>query len=189
MIASARDLLVLTEADFERLPDEGSWEVVNGRAIFSPGADIPHQEISIVLFEAFRRQLKKLGSGWVFPTVNVFVPPPEDAIGEIQNRVPDLIVATHVPKKRFHPDQPPELVIEILSTPRGNVERTEKIDDYARGGILEYWIVDPFARAIEVYTLRGAKYELKQKARKGSLRPEAFPRVTIDVDEVWAVLK
>ena len=183
-----QDVLVLTEADFERLPDEGRWEVAHGRAILSPGADIPHQEISIALFEAFHRQLKKLGVGRVLPTVNVLVPPPEDSIGEIQNRIPDLVVATHVPEKRYHPDRPPELVIEILSTPRGNVERTEKLDDYARGGIGEYWIVDPFARTVEVYLLCGADYELNETVRQGSLRPRSFPGVVIDVDEVWAVL-
>jgi len=41
---------------------------------------------------------------------------------------------------------PPELVIEILASRRGNVERTEKHDDQARGGMGEYWIVNPIDR-------------------------------------------
>jgi Uma2 family endonuclease len=49
---------------------------------------------------------------------------------------------------------------KILSTRRGNIERTEKLDDYARAGIAEYWIVDPFERAFEVYHLEESKYKL-----------------------------
>ena len=188
VIATMQDVMVLTEEDFDRLPDEGVWEVVDGRAVFSPGPEIIHQEISVALFRAFDRQLRELGTGRVLPTVNVFVPPPEGSIGEIQNRVPDLVVAAHVPKKRYRPDHPPELVIEILSTPRGNVERTEKLDDYARGGIREYWIVNPFDRSVEVYLLSGPEYQLKETVRHGSLRPDTFPGVAVPVEEIWAVL-
>ena len=180
--------MILTEEDFDRLPDEGVWEVAGGRAVLSPGADVVHQEISVALFTALDRQLRELGIGRVLPTVNVFVPPPDASISEIQNRIPDLVVATHVPKQRYRPEHPPEFVIEILSTPRGNVERTEKIDDYARGGIREYWIVDPFDRSVEVYVLSGTEYLLKETVRQGSLRPESFPGVVVPVDEIWAVL-
>ena len=85
-------------------------------------------------------------------------------------------MTSHVPKKRYRPDHPPELVIEILSTPRGNVERTEKLDDYARGGIREYWIVNPFDRCVEVYVLTGPEYQLKETVGHGSLCPEPLPR-------------
>ena len=180
--------MVLTEQDFDRLPDEGTWEVVEGRAVLSPGPDIPHQLVSGALFRIFDRELGRRQTGLVMTTVNVFLPPPEGSIGEIQNRVPDLVVTSHVPKKRYRPDHPPELVIEILSTPRGNVERTEKLDDYARGGIREYWIVNPFDRCVEVYVLTGPEYQLKETVGHGSLCPEPFPGVVVPVDEIWAVL-
>ncbi len=188
VIRTVQDVMVLTEEDFDRLPDDGVWEVVDARAVSRPGSDIPHQLVSSALFRIFDRQVGRRQTGRVLTTVNVLVPPPEGSIGEIQNRIPDLVVATHVPKKRYRPDQPPELVIEILSTPRGNVERTEKLDDYARGGIGEYWIVNPFDRSIDVYVLTGPEYQLKETARQGSLRPESFPGVVVPVDEIWAVL-
>jgi hypothetical protein len=45
MIAAMREVLVLTRTDFERLPDEGRWEVVEGTAILVPPPEIEHQEI------------------------------------------------------------------------------------------------------------------------------------------------
>ena len=189
MIATAEDLIVRTKADFDRLPEEGLWEVVDGRAILLPVSDIPHQEVSTALLLAFHAGLKVLGSGFVFPTVNVFVPPPKGALGEVQNRIPDLVVSKHRPKKNFEVGHPPELVIEILSTPRGNVERTEKLDDYARAGIGEYWIVNPFDRSIEVYVLREGDYALRETISQGALSAQAFPGLKINLQEIWAVLR
>ena len=186
MISTTQDLMVRTEADFDRLPEDGVFEVVDGRAILSPGNDPMHQDISGALFLAFQRQLKALGYGYVVQAVNVFLPPPRGSVGEIQNRVPDLVVSRRPPKDRFRANEPPELVIEILATPRGNVERTEKMDDYARAGIAEYWIVNPFARLIEVYLLRDGDY-VRQPAPV-PLRPHGFPGVAIDPAEIWAVL-
>lgn len=189
MIATAEDLMVRTRADFDCLPDEGLWEVVDGRAILLGVPDIRHQEVSGALFLVFSRELKALGRGFVFLTVNVFMPPLRRFLGEVQNRVPDLVVSSHRPEKNFEAGQPPELVIEILSTRRGNVERTEKLDDYARAGIGEYWIVNPFDRLIEVYVLRQGEYVLRETASEGALRPEAFPELEINLRQIWAVVR
>jgi len=186
MIATTQDFMVMTEADFDRLPEDGVFEVVQGRAILLPGNEIPHQKVSLALAEGFRRRLQALGRGHVFQAVNVMVPPPEPWYGEIQNRVPDLVVSTHDPRDNFRPSAPPELVIEILSTRRGNVERTEKMDDYARARIPEYWIINPIDRVFEVYYLSDQDYVLQPPTTP--LRPQAFPGLQIDPQEIWAAL-
>ena len=115
------------------------------------------------MFLAIAGKLKELGRGVVLATVNVGIPVPKTSRGEVQNRVPDLVVAGHQPEGQFAAGDPPELAIEILSTPRGNVERTEKIDDYARAAIREYWVVNPFFCEIEVYILDGDSYRQMQQ--------------------------
>ncbi|MBI3694720.1 MAG: Uma2 family endonuclease [Acidobacteria bacterium] len=186
MVTTTQDFKVLTLEDFERLPEDGMFEVVDGRAILFPGGDIPHQKVCMALYEAFRRLLRALGYGYVWPTVNVFIPRPHGALGEVQNRVPDLVVSGHEPAVRFAAGDPPDLVIEVLSTRRGNVERTEKLDDYALAGIGEYWIVDPFDRAVEVYLLEQGEYVLQE--RQHPLHPRAFPSLELDPKDIWAAL-
>ncbi len=188
MVSTTQDFMVLTVADFERLPEDGMFEVVDGRAILLPGSEIPHQKVCQALFLAFQQRLKTLGRGFVFMTVNVFIPRPPGALGEVQNRIPDLVVAIHEPALRFLPGEPPELVIEVLSTRRGNVERTEKLDDYALAGILEYWIVNPIDRLVEVYRLEAGSYVLRTRSAADPLSPLAFPGVNIDPQEIWNVL-
>jgi Uma2 family endonuclease len=187
MLATSQDLIVLSVEDFERLPEDGIFEVVDGRAVLMPGNDIPHQDVVMGLYEAFRSQLRRLGRGYVLPTINVFIPRPAGSLGEVQNRVPDLVVASRKPHKRFEAGQAPELVIEVLSSRRGNVERTEKLDDYAAAGIGEYWIVNPFDRVIDVYRLSAGEFIQDGSIARGTISPSALPGVVIDLSEIWAV--
>jgi Uma2 family endonuclease len=154
---TARDLEIYSEADFENLPDEGFWEVSDGRATLLPFYDIDHQRIAAELVRILFPNLRTRGGGRVLATVNVDIPPcPEEGF---RTRVPDLVVyETRPTGTRFRAGEPPPIVIEILATRRGNVERTEKIDDYARAGVLEYWLVDPFQQTVEVYRLEGFRY-------------------------------
>ena len=85
--------------------------------------------------------------------------------------------------ERFQAGEPPELVVEVLATRRGNVERTEKMDDYARAGIGEYWIVNPLDRVFEVYHLQDGDYVIQPPS--SPVRPRAFPGVDIKPDEIW----
>ncbi len=186
MITAMRDVLVLTRTDFERLPDEGRWEVVEGRAILVPPPEIEHQKICDRLNRLLSVKLEPLGA-CVVSALSVFIPRPPKSYGEIQSRVPDVIVSRREPKRYFEAGEPPELVVEVLSTPRGNVERSEKIDDYARAGISEYWIVDPFKRAVEVYRLSSSgEYAAPEIVLKGLLPLRTFPGVEIDIDAIWA---
>ena len=180
--------MVRTRADFDRLPEDGLWEVVGGRAILLPASTYQHQKLSTALLVAFDRSLKAIRCGRVVPTVNVFMPVDPGVFNQVQNRIPDLVVSKHEPHENFEAGHPPELVIEILSTRRGNVERTEKLDDYARAGIGEYWIVNPFERSVEVYRLRDGDYVLDQTASQGLLTPQAFPGLQIRLAEIWTVL-
>lgn len=183
MIASLQDVLIWSEEDFEQLPDEGFWEVVQGRPIQLPPPEYNHQGISLQLAMMFSEQLRRIGFGHVVQMVNVSIPPREGF--PLQSRVPDLLVSRTRPARRFGLGTPPDLVIEILSTRRGNVERTGKMDDYARAGIGEYWIVNPFAREVEVYRLSGNVYARIETAPGEPLRPFAFPGVEISVDNIW----
>jgi Uma2 family endonuclease len=160
MIASMQDLLVLTEQDYESLPSEDRWEVVRGRAVLLPPNDVEHQDISDELVGVLRTQLRSLRAGYAYSAVGVWVPPWPDAENEIHSRAPDIVVCKRKGRRYFPVGSPPELVIEVLATRRGNVERTEKLEDYARAGIQEYWVVDPFERCIEVYRLREGGYVL-----------------------------
>lgn len=45
----------------------------------------------------------------------------------------------------------PDLVVEILSPSTAKNDRGHKKEIYAKCGVLEYWIVDPVGKSVEVY--------------------------------------
>ncbi len=64
----------------------------------------------------------------------------------------------------------PDFVVEVLSKKTAKIDRTVKFVDYALHGIVEYWIIDPWAQTIEQYWLQAIpanEYALVAKWRKG----------------------
>jgi Uma2 family endonuclease len=61
-------------------------------------------------------------------------------------REPDLIVVTNANLSRVqrqYLDGPADLVVEIVSNDSVHRDRHEKLREYERAGVMEYWIIDP----------------------------------------------
>ncbi|MCI0440365.1 MAG: Uma2 family endonuclease [Chloroflexi bacterium] len=82
---------------------------------------------------------------------------------------------------------PPDLVVEVTSPGTRHTDRADKHIEYARAGIPEYWIVDPEARSVEVFVLRGGVYELLGKWRASeTARSELLQGFELAVDELFS---
>ena len=183
-MVTTHDLEIYNVADFENLPVDGLWEVADGRAILLPGNEIDHQEIATEMLRRIFAILDARGRGRVLSTVNLDIPPyPGEGF---RTRVPDLVIfENRRAGKRFGLGEAPEIAIEILATRRGNVERTEKIDDYSRAGVGEYWLVDPFERCVEVYRLIENRYKLPETATE-EIISVAMPGLRLDLRGLFA---
>jgi Uma2 family endonuclease len=47
----------------------------------------------------------------------------------------------------------PDLIVEILSPSTSRMDHKEKFNCYERAGVKEYWLVDPVANTVTVFTL------------------------------------
>ena len=83
-----RDVMVFSERGFELLPDEGRWEVVDGRAILLAPNEYEHQRLSDALVRMLREQMEALECGLAVSAANVFIPRRLDSLGGFQSRVP-----------------------------------------------------------------------------------------------------
>jgi hypothetical protein len=45
--------------------------------------------------------------------------------------------------------------------------------------------VNPFDRTVEIYRLTGGEYAAPEIVSRGVLKPQAFPGLEIEVDEIW----
>jgi Uma2 family endonuclease len=103
---------------------------------------------------------------------------PEPDIAVLRPRVDDYAAAHPVPADVL-------LIVEVADTTVG-FDREEKAPLYALAGIGEYWLVDLDADQIEVYRNPGAEgyRDVHRYASGDSLRPIAFPDLTLPVDAI-----
>jgi Uma2 family endonuclease len=137
-------------ADMVRaLPDDGRrYEVVHGELLVTPAPRTWHQEIVGRLYEMLRAYLRRAPLGhvlmspadisWSDDTLvqpDLFVVPLEDARTLDWARMKTLLLA-----------------VEVLSPSSARADRFTKRRLYQEVGIPTYWIVDPDARCVEVWT-------------------------------------
>ena len=101
---------------------------------------------------------------------------------------PDLlVVADPSPISRRGIEQPPLLVVEILSPSTRRVDRGLKFRRYATLGVQHCWIVDPDEKRLECFRLVAGEFAPVVDAR-GNATPLAHPDwdgLVIDLAALW----
>lgn len=140
----------LTYDDFVLIPDDGKrHEIIDGVHYVTPSPVLRHQVLLGRLHLAigtFLEEHPELGQVFLSPLDTVFSP--WDVVE------PDLIfVAADQLEILTEPNiqGAPALVVEILSPSTRRRDLGIKRQLFDRGGVREYWLVDPKARELTVY--------------------------------------
>jgi Uma2 family endonuclease len=149
-----------TEEDYFALPETSRFiELSEGELVMPPHPTHTHQQIVGKLYRAIYDFVAERDLGTVqFGPLPVRLWP-----GKI--REPDILFVAREHSDRIGEQAygSPDLVVEVLSPGTRRIDRLEKTVEYARGGVREYWIVDPHGRTVEVFVLREGAYELLGK--------------------------
>jgi Uma2 family endonuclease len=173
-----------TYDNYARLPDNGMrYEVIQGDLYMSTAPRPSHQRAVVKLstmLQLFVEQ-HQLGEVYVSP-IDVILP---DLASPVQ---PDILfVATwklNIVKDVFV-EGVPNLIIEVLSPGNPLHDRRTKFQLYAQAGVVEYWIVDPAACTIEVYSLRGQAYvPLGKFGREEKAQSELLAGFSVAVSQI-----
>lgn len=163
-----------TYAEFARLPSEGSqrYEVIAGELVVTPSPSLRHQRISIALAARLHTFVRDNRLG------EVFAAPVDVLFAEGDYMEPDIVFVRN-DHREFFTDRgiegPPDLVVEILSASTAPRDRGIKLERYRHFGVPEYWMVDPDARAIEVWRLGEGAEAAEVFGPKDTLRWEPGP--------------
>ena len=145
-----------SEEDYFRLETDQFVELVDGCIEVLPRPTWLHQRIVRWLFQRFNEWCVRNQRGEV-----LFAPLPLQLFPRTI-REPDILIVERVQSSAGLAKYPGSaiLVAEVVSD--GNEARRRdligKRQDYARAGIPEYWIVDPFDKMLTVLTLDGSDY-------------------------------
>ncbi len=143
--------------DLLDLPNDGRrYEIIDGELFEMPAPSWEHQQAIINLLMLIGPLVRGIGGRIAIAPLDVF--------GAGGNPVqPDILVLLprSVPAAVSRGvEGAPDLVIEILSPSNPEHDRSRKRALYARGGVPEYWLVDPIARTIDLLVLDGPDYRL-----------------------------
>ena len=146
----------LTYEDYASLPDDERYELIDGELIPMPSPKEIHQRILLLLGASWLWFVLERHLGAVYAA-------PFDVILSPTNVVqPDLIFVSSARAHIITEDNirgAPDLIVEILSPSTAGYDRTTKRNLYARHGVREYWLIDPYAKTITVLTLGANGYD------------------------------
>ncbi|MCY1015598.1 Uma2 family endonuclease [Pyxidicoccus sp. MSG2] len=175
-----------TYADLVALPDRFIGELIGGVLHASPR---PAAAVAIAAFNLCAAVGMPFSAGKGGPGGWVILNKPELHLGE-DVLVPD--VAGWHRERMPHPREVvaftvvPDWVCEVLSPSTKALDRKEKLPIYAREGVRHVWLVDPRARALEVFRLEGADYSLlATHSGGGHVRAEPFDAIELNLAFVW----
>jgi Uma2 family endonuclease len=147
----------VTWDEFLRIDDGRHLEWVDGEVIEQPMPSSEHQRIFGFLFRLFCEYAEQRDLGEVFSDPFLMYVLPGS-----RGRAPDIAFVakenlSRVQRNSIH--GPADLVVEIASSSTGHVDRGGKFQEYQRGGVREYWLLDPDTRTASFYQLANDVYE------------------------------
>ena len=200
MIATVKQKLTFDQFLVE-CPEDGLYELVNGE-IVEMNATRNHDDVADFTSDSFKDEIKRLSLNYVVK--NTAVIRTVTKAGIEQGRRPDVSV---IDRDLWRSNrsaysalrEPIQLAVEVTST-NWEDDYIDKLDEYRRLGIREYWIVDylaigsreflgnPKVPTIFVHLL-DAESNYQITAFKGSERivSQTFPELTLTAEEVMNV--
>lgn len=157
-------------------------ELVDGEIAVSPSPSPDHSHVDTQLRTLLNAHVRKHDLGIVLGDVDTI-------FGPHDVRRPDVIyfhkARRHLISRRAL-DGAPDLCAEIISPSSVKIDRKDKFEQYAAGGVAYYWILDPEARTVEAFEPSGGKY---RKVAGGSdndvVHLPPFLDLSISLRDLW----
>jgi len=172
----------LTYADYEKIPPDGfRHEIIGGEEFMTPAPNLDHQRGVVKLTALLETHVteRKLG--------RVFVAPTDVLLSGVDIVQPDLLFVSEIRLPILaekNVQGAPDLVIEVLSPSTQAEDRGPKLTLYERSAILEYWIVDPSSKTVEIREFaRTRRIRVYQEGQ--SFESALFPGLRVDLGEIF----
>lgn len=187
-MAELKTRIKFTYDDYKSLPGSETkrYELLGGELYMVPSPSFKHQLVSGNLELLLRNFVAENELG-------IILDAPFDVVfGEGEEREvvqPDIFFISKERTGIISEEEicgAPDLIVEIISPGTEERDRGYKKTLYARHGVKEYWIVDPEAKTVELFTLGEKGFELV-RAYKGTevLKPPLLEGLEVDLKEVF----
>jgi len=174
--------------------DDGTdtrYELVNGELIpMSIGSGL-HGEIMYLLERLFNQKIERLGLSWVARQAAIGVRSPRGGRWDT-SRIPDVVVIgaeqwqdLRSREAVIEVNEPsPLLVVEVVSESTKTTDYRAKRVEYNLREIPEYWVVDPLAAKVTIFTLIDDLYEGQEFVGDAIAQSTTFPTLQLTVTQI-----
>ena len=173
-----------TVADYMAMPEDQRYQLLDGELILAASPSNKHQSANMHLSVALYQFVtaRGLGKVWAAPfdvvLSNHDVAQPD--ILFVSNERAGIITEANI-------QGAPDLVVEVLSPTTEGHDRGYKLTLYSRHGVREYWLVDPVAERVEVFTTGAEGLTLTATYQRGqTLVSPLLPELSIDLERVFS---
>ena len=172
-----------TYEDYAKTPEGERYELLDGELIMAAAPNMAHQRVGMQLGGEFYIFIVDRNLG------EVYVAPTDVYLTDTDVVQPDILF---ISKGRSHIRTgknirgAPDLVVEILSPSTSANDWGYKKDLYARHGVKEFWLVDPYAKQVIVMLLKDGSYEIVGVYREDdTLRSPTLEGFELDLSRVF----
>lgn len=174
-----------SEEEYLGLPGNHLVEFDSGQIEVLQMPSQSHQLLVAFLYRLLSDFVRQQGLGLV-----LFAPLPVK-LWQGKMREPDVLFMRREHKDRRHENywSGADLVMEVVSPDDPSRDKIAKRREYARAGIPEYWLVDPFEKTVTVFSLpeQAEEYAVHGVFGSGGLAQSAsLPGFSMAVDGLFA---
>jgi Uma2 family endonuclease len=175
----------LTYDDLQRMREtrDERLELIDGELFVTPSPSPMHQDISGNLYTLFRNVVFESGRG------RAYYAPLDVRLDENTVVQPDLIIILSdrspvLTSARV--EGVPSLAVEIISPSTSAYDRVTKRDVYARSSVPEYWLVDPDAKTVTIFSdPQDGRYQTEQTVSDVAISA-TIPELSADLKALFA---
>lgn len=164
------------------LDEDTHADWVDGEIIMHSPVSFRHQKVRQLVLRVLAEFVERHGLGELADD------PFQMKIGpDFPGRAPDILFVAKAHLDRLKPnvlDGPADLVVEIISPDSRGRDRGDKHYEYERGGIPEYWLIDPERNVAEFYLLEEGRYVLAPIGA-GIFRSRVLEGLWLRVEWLW----
>ncbi|HEY9808025.1 MAG TPA: Uma2 family endonuclease [Halomicronema sp.] len=182
----------------EECPEDGIYELVNGE-IVKLATTRNHEYVADFIADLFKEEIKRLNLNYVVKNKATIKTTTKK--GKIQGRRPDVSVINReqwrLNREAYAAlEEPIQLAVEVTST-NWEDDYIDKLDEYERLGIKEYWIIDylaigsreylgnPKIPSIFIFNLdETGKYQLTQFKKTDQLNSPTFGELNLTAEQI-----
>lgn len=184
----------------EQCPEDGRYELVDGKMVKNLATRI-HYDVAWLILKSFDREVERLSLNYLVNDVAAVLTTNKN--GKEQGRHPDVSVISRDVWRSDRQNhrgirEPIQVAVEVVST-NWEDDYIDKLAEYERLGIPEYWIVDylaigsrdylgePKLPSVFIFTLdTEGKYQLTRFQNSDRLVSPTFPELNLTVAQIMA---